>query len=66
MVVGLNTVAVMRVNILKKDIDVIFHSRKCFLYNSGIPWVEKEGNNFDVTMGAYDGVEICELIDIFM
>ena len=27
---------------------------------------QKGRNGFDVTMGAYDGVEICELIGIFM
>ena len=29
------------------------------------PWVEKGESNFDVTMGAYDGAEVCELIGIF-
>ena len=29
-------------------------------------WVKKGEGNFDVSMGAYDGAEICELIDIFM
>ena len=28
--------------------------------------MKKEGGSVDVTMGAYDGVEVCELIGIFM
>lgn len=34
----------------------MFHSRKSLLHNSETPWVKKEENGFDVTMGAYDGV----------
>ena len=28
--------------------------------------MKREGNLFDVTMGAYDGAEVCELAGIFM
>ena len=28
--------------------------------------MKKEGGNFDVTMGAHDGTEVCELIGIYM
>ena len=45
---------------------VIFHARKSVLYNDGEPWVKKEGSDFDVTMGAYDGAEVCKLIGIYM
>ena len=54
------------VPITRQDIEVIFHARKSVLYNDREPWVKKEGDSFDVTMGAYDGVEVCELIDIYM
>ena len=47
------------VPITRKDVEVIFHARK-------ESWVKKEGGSFDVTMGAYDGVEVCELIGIYM
>ena len=39
---------------------------KSLLYNEGEPWIKKQSNNFDVTMGSYDGAEVCELIGIFM
>ena len=37
------------------------HSRKSFLFDWDNVWVKKENLNFDVTMGSYDGVELCEL-----
>ena len=52
--------------VLKKDIDVIRHARRSLLFNQGVTWVKKEDENFDVTMGAYDGAEICELVGIFI
>ena len=54
------------VPITRKDVEVIFHARKSVLYNDGEPWVKKEGGSFGVTMGAYDGAEVCELIAIYM
>ena len=54
------------VAITRKDVEVIFHAQKSVLYNDGEPWMKKEGGSFDVTMGAYDGAEVCELIGIYM
>ena len=58
--------AKMRVNITQRNIEVIFHSRKSLLCNNRIPWIKKQGNGFDITIGAYDGAETCELTGIFM
>ena len=54
------------VTITRKGLQVIFHARKSVSHNDGEPWVKKEGGSFDVTMGAYNGTEVCELIGIFM
>ena len=32
----------------------------------GQPWFKKGESNFDVTLGAYDGAEVCELFCIFI
>ena len=53
-------------SISSKDTDIILHARKSLLYNNDEPWVKKGESNFDVSMGAYDGAEVCELIGIFM
>ena len=54
------------VTIKSKDRETIFHTRKSLLYKEGEPWIKKRTNNFDVTMGSYDGADVCELIGIFM
>ena len=58
--------AKQHVTIKPKHIETIFHARKSLLYNEGEPWIKKQSNSFDVTMGSYDGAEVCELIAIFM
>ena len=53
-------------SISNKGIEAIFYARKSLLYYNDEPWVKKGESNFDVSMGAYDGADVCELIDIFM
>ena len=55
------------VSIPPKSMDVIFHSRKCLLYHNDDRWVKKDtGAEFDITMGSYDGAEVCEIVGLFM
>jgi hypothetical protein len=43
------------------------HARKSLLFHSKEPWVKKNGQeDFDVTMGSFDGAEICELVGLFL
>ena len=58
--------AKQHVTIKSKDRETIFHATKSLLYNEGEPWIKKQSNNFDITMGSYDGAEVFELISIFM
>ena len=58
--------AKQHVTIKSKDRETIFHARKPLLYKEGELWFKKQSNNFDVTMGSYDGAEVCELIGIFI
>ena len=44
----------------------MYHARKSLLYSKDIPWQKKNSNLFDVTMGAYDGAEVCELVGLFL
>ena len=46
----------------RKDKEIIFHARKSLLFNKGESWIKKGDKLFDVTMGAYDGAEVCELV----
>ena len=53
--------------ITKDEISIIKHARKSVLFNDGKPWTKKDSNSlFDVTMGSYDGTEICELVGLFI
>ena len=43
--------------------EIIKQCRKTLLYYEDSVWIKKgEGGNFDVSVGAYDGAEICELV----
>ena len=49
--------------ITEEDINLIMEARKALLFNDGIPWVKKKGNeDFDVPMGCFDDAEVCELV----
>ena len=44
-------------------VEIIKHYRKTLLYYEDSIWIKKgEGGNFNVSIGAYDGAEICELV----
>ena len=47
--------------------NIIKHARKSLLFYGKCAW-EKKGSNdmFDVTMGSYDGAEICELVGLYL
>ena len=50
-----------------KDIDIIMHCRKSLLFDNETAWTKKNhGSMFDVTVGSFDGAEVCELIGLFL
>ena len=54
-------------SISQKDIDIILHARKSLLFGNGKVWNKKFGDpEFDVTMGSFDGAEICELVGLYI
>ena len=54
-----------KVQISNDDKKVIYHARKFLLFNEEGTWMKKDGL-FDVTMGAYDSAEVCELVGTFL
>ena len=62
------------INFAKEFIDIessnlrtIQHCRKSLLFHMNEAWKKKSTDScFDVTMGSYDGAEICELVGIFI
>ena len=51
-------------NFSTQEKEVVQHARKSYLFQNGNPWVKKNDENFDVTMGSYDGAEVCELVGL--
>ena len=54
------------VDIEDSDIYTILHLRKSLLFSTDGVWIKHRGSLFDVTMGSYDGAEICELVGLFL
>ena len=55
------------IQIADDDLRLIKYCRKSLLFNNGETWKKKVSDSpFDVTMGSYDGAEICELVDIYI
>ena len=48
-----------------KDKAIIFHARTSLFFNGQHVWIKKEGELFDVTMGAFVGAEVCEAVGNF-
>ena len=48
------------------SIRIIMHCRKSLLFCYDSAWIKKSGSLFDVTMGSYDGAEVCELVGLFL
>ena len=42
------------------------HARKSLLFTNHEVWIKKNESLFDVTMGSFDGAEICELVGLYL
>ena len=54
------------VNITNEGKVILKHVRKSLLYDNSEPLMKKDSGLFDVTMGIYDGAEICEMVGTFL
>ena len=54
------------IKVTSEDKAIIKHAKKSLLFNKQQIWIKKESGLFDVTMGAYDGAEVWELVRIFL
>ena len=46
--------------------DIIFHCKKSVLFEKNSTWIKNNGSLFDVSMGSFDGAELCELVGLFL
>ena len=43
------------------------HSKRSLLFENDVTWVKKgDSGEFDVTMGSFDGAEICKLVGLYI
>ena len=55
------------VDISSEKEETIMHYRKSLLFKNTDIWIKKEDNkDFDVTMGSFDGAEVCELVGLYI
>ena len=56
------------IDIPNDHITIIKHVRKSLLFHNDKVWVKNNNQHslFDVTMGSYDGAEVCELVGLFL
>ena len=64
----LNAIAFAKsyVDISEDSINIIIHSRKSILFHENQIWSKSSNPDFDVTMGSFDGAEVCELVGLFI
>ena len=55
------TFAEAHIHLSDDDKAIIHHTRKSLLFNNQQTWIKRDSGLFDVTMGAYNGAEVCEL-----
>ena len=49
-------------DISRENMQIMHHARKSLLFSNEKPSMKREGNIFGVTMGAYNGAKVCELV----
>ena len=54
------------VDISEEHRDLIMHARKSILVDRSDTWIKKGENLFDVTMGAFDGAETCDIVGLYL
>ena len=45
---------------------LIIHPPKSLLFDYDDVWLKKENPNFDLTMGSYDGAELCKFTGLYI
>ena len=52
---------------MEEEYSIIMHSSKILFVQNSELWMKKDGNeDFDVSMGCFDGADICDLVGSFI
>ena len=63
---AINWARSLGVEITPRDEKIIMAARRNFLFHNETPWKKKDNPHFDVTMGSFDGAEVCEVCGLFI
>lgn len=60
--------AKLHTEVTDEEVRVMKHARKSLLFSQNAEWIKKnsDGDLFDVTMGSFDGAELCELVGLYL
>ena len=58
--------AAQYMTLTQQEKQIIFQTKKTLLFNNGQTWVKKENKDFNVSMGSWDGAEVCEIVGLFL
>jgi hypothetical protein len=53
-------------DITKDEKELLVHCRVAFLSHKGVTWAKKDGSDFDITIGAWDGAEVAEMVGLYL
>ena len=58
----------LHTDVSEEEVRVVKHARQSLLFSGNVEWTKKNINNdlFDVTMGSFDGAELCELVGLYL
>ena len=54
------------VKISNQDMDIILQTKSGLLFNNKQAWNKKGSESFDVTMGSWDGAEVCDIVGMYL
>ena len=46
--------------------DIILQTKSGLLFNNKQAWIKKGRESFDVTMGSWDGAEVCDIVGMYL
>ena len=52
--------------VTEDEVEIILHARRSLLASEDGVWMKKNCPEFDVTMGAFDGAEVAELVGLYL
>ena len=58
--------ALQYTNITSDERKIIFQTKKNLLFSDKQTWIKRQNKDFDVSMGSWDGEEVCEIVGLFL